>query len=76
MIPHRMLNEISGNGLRERVTACRKRLRVSRGSQRTHALNEICELFAETQPEAISAHDDFNTDEVVLVMTEAEVGIT
>lgn len=76
MIPHRMLNEISGNGLRERVTACRKRLRVNRGSQRTPALNEICELFADTQPETITAHDDFNVNEVVLAMKEPEVGIT
>ncbi len=31
MIPHRIpSNEIFGNGLRERVTACRKRLRVNR----------------------------------------------
>jgi hypothetical protein len=37
MIPHRIpSNEIFGNDLRERVTACRKRLRVNR-IHRAHA---------------------------------------
>ncbi len=53
MIPHRMLsNEIGCNGLRERVTACRKRLRVNRVTHRQpHALNEANELFPEVVPE-------------------------
>lgn len=53
MIPHRMLgNEISSNGLRERVTACRKRLRVNRVTHKQpHALNEASELFPEVVPE-------------------------
>ncbi len=75
MIPHRMLsNEISGNGLRERVTACRKRLRVSRVTTKTHALNESCELLGETD---LSLHNyesrDFNAGELT---EEQEVGIT
>jgi hypothetical protein len=54
MIPHRMLsNEIGCNGLRERVTACRKRLRVNRVTHRQpHALNEVNELFPEVVPES------------------------
>jgi hypothetical protein len=50
MIPHRMLsNEVSGSGLRQRVTACRKRARVNRVSHRqAQSLNEASELFPET----------------------------
>ena len=48
MIPHRMLsNEVYGTGLKDRVTACRKRLRVNR-ILRTHADNQPEELFQET----------------------------
>ncbi len=37
MIPHRMPgNEIFGHGLKGRVTACRKRLRVNRSVHRVH----------------------------------------
>ena len=49
MIPHRIpSNEIFGNGLRERVTACRKRLRVNR-IHRAHAGNQPEEPFRETK---------------------------
>jgi hypothetical protein len=49
MIPHRILsNEISGSGLRDRVTACRKRLRLSRVTHRAIALDHADELFPET----------------------------
>jgi len=48
MIPHRIpSSEIFGNGLRERVTACRKRLRVNR-IHRAHADNQSEEAFRET----------------------------
>jgi hypothetical protein len=52
MIPRRMLsNEVSGSGLRQRVTACRKRARVNRVSHRqAQSLNEASELFPETVP--------------------------
>ena len=52
MIPHRMLsNEISGNGLRERVTACRKRLRVNRVTHhQSQALSGASEPPAEIAP--------------------------
>ncbi|HEV7475553.1 MAG TPA: hypothetical protein VGN90_15975 [Pyrinomonadaceae bacterium] len=63
MVPHRMLsNEINGSGLRERVTACRKRLRVHRVSHRQpHALDEANELFPEIVP-AVSGFPDCLTD--------------
>ena len=49
MIPHRIpSNEIFGNGLRERVTACRKRLRVNR-IHRAHAYNQPEGPFQETK---------------------------
>ena len=46
MIPHRTATEeIFGNELKERVTACRKRLRVNRASQRErgHAESVVAE---------------------------------
>jgi len=49
MIPHRIpSSEIFGNDLRERVTACRKRLRVNR-MHRAHADNQPDEPFQETK---------------------------
>lgn len=51
MIPHRIAgNEIRRNGLKDRVTACRKRLRVNQGAQRTHVNNDAEELLPETTP--------------------------
>ena len=48
MIPHRMLtSEICGNGLKDRVTACRRRLRVNRTAQRSQVNNDAEELFPE-----------------------------
>jgi hypothetical protein len=52
MIPHPALrneNEIfaNGNGLKDRVTACRKRLRLNR-IHRAHVDNQLEELFRET----------------------------
>ena len=78
MIPHRMLsNEISGSGLKERVTACRKRLRVSRATTKTQPLNEACELFVETDLRLQSFESrDFETGEMPLLAQEQEVGIT
>ena len=78
MIPHRMLsNEINGSGLKERVTACRKRLRVSRVTTKTHALNEACELFGETDLRLQSFESrDFNAGEIAEPAQGQEVGIT
>ena len=62
MIPHRMLNnEISDNGLRDRVSACRKRLRVSRVTHKPHALDEADELFPESIP-LVSEFLSYTTD--------------
>jgi hypothetical protein len=50
MIPHRTLSsEICGNGLRNRVTACRKGLRVTRIMHKSHLHNQPEELFSETE---------------------------
>ena len=76
MIPHRMLgNEIDSNGLRERVSACRKRLRVNRSTHKQpHTLNEATELF----PEIVPARERTtrNDSEELHLTEELEVGIT
>ncbi len=57
MIPHRIpSNEIFGNGLRGRVTACRKRLRVNR-IRRAHEDNQPDEPFGETKVAASKFSD-------------------
>ena len=57
MIPHRIpSNEIFGNALRERVTACRKRLRVNR-IRRAHAGNQPEEPLRETKVAASELRD-------------------
>ena len=57
MIPHRISsNEIFGNGLRERVTACRKRLRVNR-VYRAHADNQPEKPFREPKVAALEFPD-------------------
>ena len=57
MIPHRIpSNEIFANDLRERVTACRKRLRVNR-IHRAHADNQPEEPFRETKVAAAEFPD-------------------
>lgn len=49
MIPHRMPgNEIFGHGLKGRVTACRKRLRVIRGVHKAHLIDEPSAFGGET----------------------------
>jgi hypothetical protein len=51
MIPHRMQgNKICGNGLKGRVTACRRRLRAKRTAQRAQVNDEGEDLFPETTP--------------------------
>ena len=57
------------------MTACRKRLRGSRATPRTHDLNEVCEIFAETEgPMEVSERDDL--ENVLSLTQEQEVGIT
>ena len=58
MIPHRTPdNEICGNGLKGRVAACRKRLRVNRVLKRTRFNNDAEEPFAETTPSVSRIRD-------------------
>jgi hypothetical protein len=55
-------NEISGNGLRERVTACRKRLRVNRVTHhQSHTLSGATELSPAIAP-AVSEFHDYLTE--------------
>ncbi len=59
MIPHRMLSsELCGSGLKDRVIACRKRLRVNRVTHRTLINDEAAELFPETAP-SVSEFNEF-----------------
>ena len=76
MIPQRMLsNEISGSELRNRVTACRKRLRESRVMLKAHANTRAKELFPEAASSLIPLHDQAG-DELGEQIAKQEVGIT
>ncbi|HKB65856.1 MAG TPA: hypothetical protein VKC61_08370 [Pyrinomonadaceae bacterium] len=77
MIPHRMLsNEITGSGLKDRVTACRKRLRESRVLKAQADIN-VVEEFSEVIAPLIQLPDyaanDFDAGKQT---EELEVGIT
>jgi hypothetical protein len=77
MIPHRMLSsEICGNGLKDRVTACRKRLRVNRTRPQLLVDDEDKDLFPE--PAALFPFEvsDRKDSEASLLVAEQEVGIT
>jgi hypothetical protein len=50
-------NEVYGSGLKDRVIACRKRLRVNRVTQRTLVNDEVEELFPETSPSGSEFND-------------------
>jgi hypothetical protein len=51
MISHRLLsNEVCGNGLRDRVTACRKRLRDNRVAQKAPVHNDSEAIVSEAAP--------------------------
>ena len=78
MIPHRVLsNEIGSNGLKERVTACRKRLRVNRVTHKQpHALNEAIELFPEKGSQPDPARNVLSENEALRLTEGQEVGIT
>lgn len=80
MVPHRIAgNEISGSGLRNRVTACRKRLRENRVMLKTQAGSDGDELFPESSRPNWSARPErmigsrFEHEEQI---EEQEVGIT
>jgi hypothetical protein len=77
MIPHRMLSrEIYGNGLKDRVTACRKRLRVSRTRHKPLVHDEDEELFPETSGLFSCESSDRRDSEASMLAEEHEVGIT
>lgn len=89
MIPNRMLsNEFCGSGLKQRVTACRKRLRVYRYHQRLYP-TAVQSLFApETSAsfpaeyvavrESLISDDDASEQQEreAWIRPEQEVGIT
>ncbi len=77
MIPHRMLSsEINGSGLKDRVTACRKRLRVNRTRPKALVQGENDELFTETTTLFSFASSERVDSEVLLLAAEQEVGLT
>lgn len=77
MIPHRMLSsEVCGSGLKDRVTACRKRLRVSRTRHKPLVHDDDEDMFPETLAFLSLAGRDRRDSEVLLLRREQEVGIT
>ena len=78
MIPQRMLsNEISGSGLKNRVTACRKRLRENRVMLKAHATTVVEELFPEARLNCSRLESGEPKDNGMLPrIEEQEVGIT
>ena len=62
MIPHRMMSsEIFADDLKDRVTACRKRLRFNR-THRVHLGNQVGELFCETAIQESTGCDHWEED--------------
>jgi hypothetical protein len=60
MIPRRTQdNEIFGSVLRERVTACRKRLRMNRSAPKAIVQNEQKEVTAETTTVLVSGFQSY-----------------
>ena len=84
MIPHRMFqSEFSNSGLKDRVTACRKRLRESRVMLRapTSGLESVFSRSIDatsSQARGISSllGVDGLQDETLILIEEQEVGIT
>jgi hypothetical protein len=61
MIPHRSLyGENSGNGIRYRVAACRKRLRNNRTTRRSSTCIQMDEQFGEIDPPSILRADGYS----------------
>jgi hypothetical protein len=84
MIPHRMFpGEFSNSGLKDRVTACRKRVRESRGMLRAPTSTGVKSGFSRTTDAAISParpnssqlEVDVVQDEALILIAEPEVGI-
>jgi hypothetical protein len=77
MIPHRMLsNELAGSGLKNRVTACRKRLRENRVTLKAHASTPVEELFPEAHTHSSFEDEQRRETQTLLQIEEQEVGIT
>ena len=77
MIPRRMLrSEIYGIGLKDRVTACRQRLRVNRTRPKALVHDEDEDLFPETTACSPFEDSDGRDSEGLLMCREQEVGIT
>lgn len=84
MIPHRVFpGEFSNSGLKDRVTACRKRLRESRVMLRAPASG--AESLFSRGADATTSHVGGNSshlevdglqDEALIMIEEQEVGIT
>jgi hypothetical protein len=70
-------NEFSHNGVRNRVTACRKRLRENRVMVKAHVAADIEELFSDDAPSICRvtelAANDAQRSELI---AEQEVGMT
>ena len=86
MTPNRMLdNEFPGNGLKQRVTACRKRLRVNRHHQRHSSVAQslfTAEVNAHFPGESVAVReslvggDDDSEHCRGWIRPELEIGIT
>lgn len=83
MIPHRMLsNEFFGTGVKERVTACRKRLRVNRHQQRLQINvsqsfdSEVNTLFPAEYIELPGGVGEGSEELEGWIKPELEIGIT
>ena len=78
MIPQRLFsNELKGSGVRDRVSACRKRLRETRTTTIAARL-EVEKLFSETPLPTTAARNcsDGDTEEALLGIELQGVGIT
>ena len=80
MIPQRMFpSEFSQGGLKNRVTACRKRLREKRVMLRSPASGNIESLFSAATSSGERSRLEFESQqpqETVVLLEEQEVGIT
>ena len=76
MIPHRMLsNEITSSGLKDRVTACRKRLRETRVLLKAREATVVEEVFPDVRMNC-SSFEGREPEVTLLRLGEQEVGIT
>ena len=80
MIPQRMFpSEFSQGGLKDRVTACRKRLRENRVMLRSPASGNIESLFSVATSSGERSPLEFESQqpqETPVLLEEQEVGIT